>query len=155
MNHRQSISLNQHDSVNGRRVLICLDSYRFRERKAYKGRPPTSFKRQAYSSDWHEPTQIVIKCFNIDNTICDDILPIYDATMSEVNHGIELIEGYLFQLNITTTTHVTFCADDTLNKSFGDWQELFGEQVIATAIFDRLLHYCRVFNIKGYCTRFR
>jgi DNA replication protein DnaC len=43
----------------------------------------------------------------------------------------------------------------TSNKSFGDWQELFGEQVIATAILDRLLHHCRVVNIKGHSCRLR
>ncbi len=41
----------------------------------------------------------------------------------------------------------------TSNKSFGDWQELFGDAVIASAILDRLLHHCRVINIKGHSYR--
>ncbi len=43
----------------------------------------------------------------------------------------------------------------TSNKSFIDWQELFGDQVIASAILDRLLHHCRVINIKGHSYRLR
>lgn len=43
----------------------------------------------------------------------------------------------------------------TSNKSFADWQELFGDQVIATAILDRLLHHCRVINIKGHSYRLK
>ena len=43
----------------------------------------------------------------------------------------------------------------TSNKSFGDWQELFGDPVIATAILDRLLHHCQVINIKGHSYRLR
>lgn len=43
----------------------------------------------------------------------------------------------------------------TSNKSFGDWQELFGDAVIATAILDRLLHHCRVVNIKGHSFRLK
>ncbi|MBU0681462.1 MAG: IS21-like element helper ATPase IstB [Proteobacteria bacterium] len=43
----------------------------------------------------------------------------------------------------------------TSNKSFGDWQELFGDTVIATAILDRLLHHCKVINIKGHSYRLR
>ncbi len=39
------------------------------------------------------------------------------------------------------------------NKSFGDWQELFGDAVIASAILDRLLHHCKVVNIKGHSYR--
>jgi len=43
----------------------------------------------------------------------------------------------------------------TSNKSFGDWEELFGDPVIATAILDRLLHHCVVINIKGHSYRLR
>ncbi len=43
----------------------------------------------------------------------------------------------------------------TSNKSFGDWQELFGDPVIATAILDRLLHHCQVINIKGHSFRLK
>jgi DNA replication protein DnaC len=43
----------------------------------------------------------------------------------------------------------------TSNKSFADWQELFADQVIATAILDRLLHHCRVINIKGHSYRLK
>ena len=41
----------------------------------------------------------------------------------------------------------------TSNKSFSDWQELFGDPVIASAILDRLLHHCKVVNIKGHSYR--
>jgi DNA replication protein DnaC len=43
----------------------------------------------------------------------------------------------------------------TSNKSFTDWKELFGDQVIAAAILDRLLHHCRVINIKGHSYRLK
>jgi DNA replication protein DnaC len=41
----------------------------------------------------------------------------------------------------------------TSNKSFIDWQELFGDSVIASAILDRILHHCKVINIKGHSYR--
>jgi DNA replication protein DnaC len=43
----------------------------------------------------------------------------------------------------------------TSNKSFGDWQELFGDAVIASAILDRLLHHSRVVNIRGHSYRLK
>ena len=43
----------------------------------------------------------------------------------------------------------------TSNKSFLDWQELFEDPVIATAILDRLLHHCRIINIKGHSYRLK
>ena len=37
----------------------------------------------------------------------------------------------------------------TSNKSFGEWGEVMGDQVMASAILDRILHHCIVVNIKG------
>jgi DNA replication protein DnaC len=37
----------------------------------------------------------------------------------------------------------------TSNKSFADWGEVFNDQVLATAILDRLLHHATTLNIKG------
>ncbi|WP_299236701.1 IS21-like element helper ATPase IstB [uncultured Halomonas sp.] len=43
----------------------------------------------------------------------------------------------------------------TSNKSFMDWGEIFGDQVIATAILDRLLHHSTTLNIKGESYRLK
>jgi len=43
----------------------------------------------------------------------------------------------------------------TSNKSFSEWEEIFGDPVIATAILDRLLHHSHVINIKGNSYRLR
>jgi len=43
----------------------------------------------------------------------------------------------------------------TSNKSFGDWGQIFGDTVIATAILDRLLHHSVVINIRGESYRLR
>jgi DNA replication protein DnaC len=37
----------------------------------------------------------------------------------------------------------------TSNKSFGEWGQVFGDEVLATAILDRLLHHCDVIAING------
>jgi DNA replication protein DnaC len=43
----------------------------------------------------------------------------------------------------------------TSNQSFGHWGEIFGNQVIATAMLDRLLHHSIVINIRGESYRLR
>jgi DNA replication protein DnaC len=44
----------------------------------------------------------------------------------------------------------------TTNKSVKDWPEVFaGDDVMVTALLDRLLHKCHVFNIKGKSYRLR
>jgi DNA replication protein DnaC len=43
----------------------------------------------------------------------------------------------------------------TSNKSFGDWGELMGDAVLASAILDRLLHHSHIINIRGESYRLK
>jgi DNA replication protein DnaC len=37
----------------------------------------------------------------------------------------------------------------TSNKSFEEWGEVFGDEVMAAALIDRLLHHCHIINIRA------
>jgi DNA replication protein DnaC len=63
-------------------------------------------------------------------------------------------EAYLF-FQFVSHRYESHSTIITSNKSFGDWQELFGDAVIAAAILDRLLHHCKVINIKGHSYRLK
>ncbi len=43
----------------------------------------------------------------------------------------------------------------TSNKSYGDWGSIFQDNVIASAILDRLLHHSTTINIKGESYRLK
>jgi len=43
----------------------------------------------------------------------------------------------------------------TSNKSFDEWADFLGDQVIATAILDRLIFKCEIFNLTGEGYRIR
>jgi DNA replication protein DnaC len=43
----------------------------------------------------------------------------------------------------------------TSNKSFEEWGEIFGDEVMAAALIDRLLHHCHIVNIRGNSYRVR
>ena len=43
----------------------------------------------------------------------------------------------------------------TSNQPVGNWGEIFGDAVLATAILDRLLHHSQVITIKGESYRLR
>ena len=43
----------------------------------------------------------------------------------------------------------------TSNKGFGEWGELLGDTVIASAILDRLVNHSHVLNIRGESYRLR
>lgn len=43
----------------------------------------------------------------------------------------------------------------TSNKSFAEWGEIFGDEVMAAALIDRLVHHCHLVNIRGNSYRMR
>jgi len=43
----------------------------------------------------------------------------------------------------------------TSNRSVGEWGDVFGDAVVATAILDRLLHHSHVLTIRGDSYRLR
>jgi DNA replication protein DnaC len=43
----------------------------------------------------------------------------------------------------------------TSNKSYGDWGDIFADQILAAAILDRLLHFSTTVNIRGQSYRLR
>ena len=43
----------------------------------------------------------------------------------------------------------------TSNKSFDEWGDVFGDETMAAALIDRLLHHCHIVNIRGNSYRMR
>ena len=43
----------------------------------------------------------------------------------------------------------------TSNKGFEEWSSIFGDDVMAAALIDRLLHHCHIVNIRGNSYRMR
>jgi DNA replication protein DnaC len=67
---------------------------------------------------------------------------------------IDREEGHLF-FQFISNRYERASTILTSNKSFSEWEELFGDPVVVTAILDRLLHHCRVINIKGNSYRMK
>ena len=43
----------------------------------------------------------------------------------------------------------------TSNKGFEEWGSVLGDEVMAAALIDRLLHHCHIVNIRGNSYRMR
>ena len=43
----------------------------------------------------------------------------------------------------------------TSNKGFEEWGTILGDEVMAAALLDRLLHHCHIVNIRGNSYRMR
>jgi hypothetical protein len=109
--HRQRISLAETDRAETRSLLVCIDGGRLRERSPKAGRRPAGQKRQGYHTDWREPTQLVIQWLDEQGRKCNQTLPIYDATMADIDGLFQLLESYLAQIGAENADFVIFCAD--------------------------------------------
>lgn len=64
-------------------------------------------------------------------------------------------EGTNFLFQVVSKRYETGSIIVTSNKSFADWGTALGDNVMASAILDRLLHHSTVFNIKGESYRLK
>jgi hypothetical protein len=109
--HRQRIGLTSADRAETRSLLVCIDGGRLRERSPKAGRRAAGQKRQGYHTDWREPTQLVIQWLDEHGRKCNETLPIYDATMADIDGVFQLLESYLAQIGAENSDFVIFCAD--------------------------------------------
>lgn len=111
MPQRGRVSLSKNDSVDGKTILVCIDGGRLRERRTKRGRKRNGQKRQGYNAEWKEPIQFVIRTVDQDGIISKEHMPIYDATMGDINAAFDLLETYLHEMNISKADRVIFCCD--------------------------------------------
>ena len=111
MQHRHRIALSDNDGGQNRTLFVCIDGGRLRERRAKRGRRPAGAKRQGYHTDWREPTQIVIQWLDDKGERCKQTLPLYDATMGDIDDVFQLLENYLRGMDADKADLVVFCAD--------------------------------------------
>ena len=63
--------------------------------------------------------------------------------------------GAMHFFQLMTRRYETASTVLTSNKGFEDWGEIFGDDVMAAALIDRLLHHCHVVSIRGNSYRMR
>ena len=67
---------------------------------------------------------------------------------------IERKEANLF-FNLVSELYEKASIIITSNKSFEDWAEMLGDEVMTTALLDRLLHHAQIFNLDGESYRLK
>ena len=65
---------------------------------------------------------------------------------------IERKEANLF-FNLISELYEKASVIITSYKGFNEWAELMGDQIMTTALLDRLLHHSKLFNMDGYSYR--
>jgi len=65
------------------------------------------------------------------------------------------MEGAKFLFELISSRYEKASIIITSNRSFTDWDKIFSDSVIATAILDRLLHHSHIVNIRGKSYRLK
>jgi DNA replication protein DnaC len=63
--------------------------------------------------------------------------------------------GAMFFFQLMSRRYETAATILTSNKGFDEWGEVFGDDVMAGALIDRLVHHCHIVNIRGNSYRMR
>ncbi|HOH38549.1 MAG TPA: ATP-binding protein, partial [Spirochaetota bacterium] len=82
--------------------------------------------------------------FRINRILKCDLLIIDEIGYSPIDRK----EANLF-FNLTSEMYERNSIIVTSNKNFNDWAEMMGDDILTTALLDRLLHHSHVFSLNG------
>lgn len=88
--------------------------------------------------------------YRIQRIIKSDLVIIDEIGYTPINRG----EANLF-FNMVSEMYEKTSIIITSNKGFESWAEMMGDNVLTTALLDRLLHHAKIFNLDGESYRLK
>ncbi|MBW2975403.1 IS21-like element helper ATPase IstB [Candidatus Woesearchaeota archaeon] len=88
--------------------------------------------------------------FRLNRIIKSDLIIIDEIGYSP----IERKEANLF-FNLVSELYEKKSIIITSNKNFSEWAEMMGDEIMTTALLDRLLHHSKIFNLDGVSYRIK
>lgn len=85
-----------------------------------------------------------VSAFRINRILKSDLVIIDEIGYTP----IEKREANLF-FNLISELYEKASVIITSNKGFDDWAEMMGDEIMTSAMLDRLLHHARIFNLNG------
>ena len=89
-----------------------------------------------------------MSAFRINRILKSDLVIIDEIGYSP----IEKKEANMF-FNLISELYEKRSVIITSNKSFNEWAEMLGDEIMTTALLDRLLHHSKIFNLDGHSYR--
>ena len=79
-----------------------------------------------------------------------------DSTLiDEIGYRPVSQDGAVLFFQLINARHERASTVLTSNKGFEEWGHVLGDEVMAAALIDRLLHHCHIINIRGNSYRIR
>lgn len=88
--------------------------------------------------------------YRIQRLIKSDLVIIDEIGYTPINRG----EANLF-FNLVSEMYEKTSIIVTSNKGFESWAEMMGDNILTTALLDRLLHHAKIFNLDGESYRMK
>ena len=107
-----------------------------------------------------------------DDGVAEQFAPFGEAAVGGEDHGAFLVpgvdeleeqisylpvsqDGAVLFFQLINARHERASTVLTSNKGFEEWGSVLGDEVMAAALVDRLLHHCHIVNIRGNSYRMR
>ena len=75
--------------------------------------------------------------------------------VDEIGYLLVSRDGAVLFFQLINARHEQASTVLTSNKGFEEWGAVLGDEVMAAALIDRLLHHCHIVNIRGNSYRMR
>ena len=72
-----------------------------------------------------------------------------------LENGSKKIRAAVLFFQLINARHERASTVLTSNKGFEEWGHVLGDEIMAAALIDRLLHHCHIVNIRGHSYRMR
>lgn len=106
------VSVPDEQLLSGKRVVVCADGGRYRERVSAKaGRKRTKTRRRRFKAQWREPKAFVIYTIDDKGRKMHDLAPLADATTGNADKTFELLVGYLRAYGAKDAEEIIFAGD--------------------------------------------
>ena len=105
-----AFSLDEGETVAGRRVVVSCDGGRIRLRENKRGKK-TAKGRRRYRGAWREPKLLIIYVVDEQGQLEQSFTPVIDGCLSGPDALFQLIRSYLQSINIQQADQVLFLAD--------------------------------------------
>lgn len=100
------------DLLAGRRVVVCVDGGRYRQRvPAPCGRRRKDTRHRGYKAPWREPKVFVIYAIDEDGGKDPSVTPLCDSTTGNADAVFDLLLRYLRAYGADRARQLIFCAD--------------------------------------------
>lgn len=109
--HRVEMTLEEGETLKGKRVLIVVDGGRLRWRKNKRGPIPQGKKRRGFHTDWIEPKLFAIYVLDEQGHPLKKISPHVDGSTGDWQEMNRLLKAYLQRLEIEGAQEVILAGD--------------------------------------------